>query len=130
MCPRYVLIAEDEPDIARVLADAIGDAGYESNVIPNGALVPDAIAARPPDLLVLDVSLPGLSGLDIFDLVRSEPRLHGVPVLFLTASPDRAEAAFATNGVHRVMAKPFELDALLSAIREMIVRPEAAEAAA
>lgn len=127
----YVLIAEDDPDIARVLSEGIGgEGGCDTSVIMNGALVPDAMAARRPDLLVLDVSLPGLSGLDIFDLVRSEPQWHGVPVLFLTASPEKANTAFAPDGVHRVMAKPFELDALLATVGEMLNEDRTTEAAA
>src|SRR5512132_4163567 len=79
---KYVLIAEDDPDTATVLCEAIGDHLYVgTHVVPNGALVPDAIAARRPDLLVLDVALPGLSGMDVFDIVRSDPAFEGVPVL-------------------------------------------------
>lgn len=127
----YVLIAEDDPDIARVLGEGISaELQCETDVIMNGALVPDAIAARRPDLLVLDVALPGLSGLDIFDLVRNDPQWQAMPVLFLTATPEKARTAFATTGVHRVMAKPFDVDSLLTAIREMLADPRTTEAAA
>ncbi len=71
-------------------------------------------------VLIAEDEPPGLSGLDVFDLVRSDPRYAGIPVLFLTGSPEKAETAFATTGVHRVMAKPFDLDALVSAVDEMI----------
>ncbi|HEY6960136.1 MAG TPA: response regulator [Candidatus Limnocylindria bacterium] len=128
---RYVLIAEDDPAIARLLGEGIGEIDdVETDVIMNGALVPDALAARRPDLLVLDVSLPGLSGLDIFDLVRNDPQWEGVPVLFLTASPEKARGAFAPTGVRRVMAKPFEIDALVAAVRLMLGEPRKTEVAA
>lgn len=118
---RYVLIAEDDPDIARILSEGIGDRLYvATHVVANGALVPDALAARRPDLLVLDVSLPGLSGLDVFDLVRNDPAYVGVPVLFLTATPEKAATAFSATGVHRVMAKPFDVDELVRMVDEMI----------
>jgi DNA-binding response OmpR family regulator len=117
---KYVLIAEDDPDIARLLREAISERLYvAAEVVANGALVPDAIIERRPDLLILDVRLPGLSGLDVFDLVRNDPRWHGVPVLFLTGSPERAATAFAPTGEHRIMAKPFDLDALVAAVDEM-----------
>lgn len=126
-----VLIAEDDPDIAGLLSEGIGDhLGAETAVVMNGALVPDEIASRNPDLIILDVSLPGLSGLDIFDLVRNEPQWRAVPVLFLTASPEKAEAAFAPTGRHRVMSKPFDVDALLATVRAMLAEPRATEAAA
>jgi CheY-like chemotaxis protein len=118
---KYVLIAEDDPDVARVVVEGIGDRLYvATHVVPNGALVPEVIATRRPDLIVLDVALPGLSGLDVFDLVRSDPSYAGVPVLFLTASPEKAETAFAPAGAQRVMAKPFELDELVTVVDEML----------
>ena len=116
----YVLIAEDDPDIARLLCEGIGDRlSIATHVVANGALVPDALAERRPDLLVLDVALPGLSGLDVFDLVRNDPAYAGTPVLFLTASPDRAREAFSPTGEHRVMGKPFDVDELVRAVDEM-----------
>jgi DNA-binding response OmpR family regulator len=118
---KYVLIAEDDPDLAEVLADVIGERTcLATHVVANGALVPDAIAASRPDLLILDVLLPGLSGLDVFDLVRSDPRYQGVPVLFLTGSPEKAAQAHSTTGEHRVMAKPFDLDELVATVDEMV----------
>jgi DNA-binding response OmpR family regulator len=127
----YVLIAEDDPDIAGVLSEGIsGEFDCAADVVMNGALVPDAIAARRPDLLILDVTLPGLSGLDIFDLIRNDPQWQTMPVLFLTATPEKAKTAFATTGVHRVMAKPFDVDALLSTIRQMLRDARTTEAAA
>ena len=128
---RYVLIAEDDPAIAWLLGEGISEIeDVETDVIMNGALVPDALAARRPDLLVLDVALPGLSGLDISDLVQNDPQWQDVPVLFLTASPEKARAAFAPTGVRRVMAKPFEIDALVAAVRQMLREPRRTEVAA
>ena len=119
---KYVLIAEDDPDLSEVLAEAIGERiCLATHVVANGALVPDAIAASRPDLLILDVSLPGLSGIDVFDLVRNDPHYFGVPVLFLTGSPERAaESALSASGEQRVMAKPFDLDELIRVVDHMV----------
>ena len=119
---KYVLIAEDDPDLAQLISEEIGDHLYVATVIANGALVPDAVASRRPDLLILDLALPGLSGLDVFDIVRSDPRSQGIPVLFLTGSPDAAAsvAASAEPGVHRVMAKPFDTAALVAVANRMV----------
>jgi len=120
---KYVLIAEDDPDVARLISEEIGERLYvATHVVANGALVPDAVAARRPDLLILDVTLPGLSGLDVFQLVRSDPQWQGVPVLFLTGSPEAAASAAASGGtgVHRVMAKPFDTDALVRMADRMV----------
>ena len=119
---KYVLIAEDDPDLAEVLAEAIGERTcLATHVVANGALVPDAIAASRPDLLILDVSLPGLSGLDVFDLVRNDPGYVGVPILFLTSSPEKAaESALTATGEQRVIAKPFDLGELITVVDQMV----------
>ncbi len=112
---KRVLVAEDEPDIADALRQALTERlDVELDIVANGALVMDSVAARRPDLLILDVALPGLNGLDVFDLLRSDPRLQGVPVLFLTGAPERAETATAATGVHEVLAKPFDIGDLVT----------------
>jgi DNA-binding response OmpR family regulator len=112
---KRVLIAEDDPDSADALRQALTERlDVEADVVANGALVMDWVAARRPDLLILDVALPGLNGLDVFDLLRSDPHLEGVPVLFLTGLPERAETANASNGVHEILAKPFDVDDLIA----------------
>jgi DNA-binding response OmpR family regulator len=111
---KRVLIAEDDPGIAEVLRLALtGQRDIETDVVANGALVMDSINARRPDLLILDVELPGLNGLDVFDLLRSDPHWHGVPVLFLTGLPEQAKTANAPIGVHEILAKPFDIDDLI-----------------
>lgn len=119
---KRVLVAEDDPDIADALRQALTERlDVETDVIANGALVMDAVTARRPDLFILDVGLPGLNGLDVFDLLRSDPRLQGVPVLFLTGLPERAETASAATGVHEVLAKPFDIDDLVGRARRLMV---------
>jgi DNA-binding response OmpR family regulator len=118
---KRVLVAEDEPDIADALRQALTERlDVELDIVANGALVMDSIAARRPDLLILDVALPGLNGLDVFDLLRSDQRLQGVPVLFLTGAPERAETATAATGVHEVLAKPFDIDDLVTHVERLM----------
>lgn len=112
---KRVLVAEDDPDVADALRQALTERlDVETDVVANGALVMDAVTAGRPDLFILDVGLPGLNGLDVFDLLRSDPRLQGVPVLFLTGLPERAETASAATGVHEVLAKPFDVNDLIA----------------
>ena len=118
---RHVLIAEDEPDIVDALRQALLDRLHiEADAVANGALVMDSIAARRPDLLILDVQLPGLNGLDVFDLLRSDPLWQGLPVLFLTGLPERAETAIASFGVHEVLAKPFDVNDLIARVERLM----------
>jgi len=117
-----VLIAEDDVAIATLLEVAIGERlGVATHVVANGALVPDALVAERADLIVLDLSLPGLSGLDVFDLVRNDPVWARTPVLFLTADPERASAATsAPTGQQRVMGKPFDVDELIALVSSLL----------
>jgi two-component system response regulator MprA len=112
---KRVLIAEDDPDIADVLRQALTERlDVTADTVANGALVMDSVHLGRPDLLILDVALPGLSGLDVFDLLRSDPRWQGVPVLFLTGLPERAETASRATGVHEVLGKPFDVNDLIA----------------
>jgi len=127
---RYVLFAEDDPAIAELLRLALSDRlDVATEVVANGALVMDALVARRPDLLILDIEMPGLSGLDVFDLVRNDQLWQSVPILFLTALPEKASTANAPTGVHEIIAKPFDVDDLV-ARAERLMAPGKADVAA
>jgi DNA-binding response OmpR family regulator len=66
--------------------------------------------------------MPGLNGIDVFDLLRASASAEDVPVLFLTAMPDRALQAFARFGIRDVMAKPFDAEALVRRVDELLSR--------
>jgi DNA-binding response OmpR family regulator len=120
---KRVLLAEDDPDTATTIKATLEE-GLPVTVdhVTNGALVLDHILATHPDLVILDVSMPGLNGIDVFDLLRGSAAFIDVPVLFLTAMPDRAEQAFARFGVSDVMAKPFDCDALVRRVDGLLAR--------
>jgi DNA-binding response OmpR family regulator len=121
-----VLIAEDDVAIATLLQMAIGERlGVATHVVANGALVPDALLAERPDLIILDLSLPGLSGMDVFDLVRNDPVWARTPVLFITADPERASRATSPTGQQRVLGKPFDVDELVATVTSLLGAGEA-----
>lgn len=126
---KYILIAEDDADVAELLRQVLSEhLDVATENVANGALVMDSLIARRPDLLILDIEMPGLNGLDVFDLVRSDRYWQGVPILFLTALPERASTANAPTGVHEILAKPFEISALLATVDRLLAgrRPEIA----
>jgi DNA-binding response OmpR family regulator len=127
---RYVLFAEDDPAIAELLRLALSDRlDVATEVVANGALVMDALVARRPDLLILDIEMPGLSGLDVFDLVRNDQLWQSVPILFLTALPEKASTANAPTGVHEIIAKPFDIDDLVARAERLMAAGKADVAA-
>jgi DNA-binding response OmpR family regulator len=124
---RRVLVAEDDPDTAAAIKVTLEERlPVVVEHVTNGALVLDHITETHPDLLILDVAMPGLNGLDVFDLIRGNARCGEVPVLFLTAAPDRAKEAFAHCGISDVMGKPFEADDLARRVDDLLARGERA----
>jgi putative two-component system response regulator len=120
---KRVLVAEDDPDTAAAIKATLEEhLPIAVDHVTNGALVLDHLTATHPDLVILDVSLPGLNGIDVFDLLRGSASSVDVPVLFVTAAPDRAEQAFARFGVSDVMAKPFDADALVRRVDDLLAR--------
>ena len=120
---KRVLLAEDDPDTATAITATLEDRlPVTVDHVTNGALVLDQILATHPDLVILDVSMPGLNGVDVFDLLRGRASLIDIPVLFLTAMPDRVERASAHSGINEVMAKPFDCDALVRRVDDLLER--------
>ena len=120
---KRVLVADDDADMAEMIRAMLEERlPVTVDHVTNGALVLDQISATHPDLVILDVSMPGLNGIDVFDLLRGSASLIDVPVLFLTATPDRAEHAIARFGVSDVMAKPFDSDALVRRVNALLGR--------
>lgn len=115
------MIAEDDGDIAGVLAEVLRSSGAaDPIVVSNGALVIDAVISSGARLLILDVQLPGASGIDVYDVVRSHPALTGIAVLFITATPEVARETLRGNAPREVIAKPFDIELVAERVRELL----------
>jgi two-component system KDP operon response regulator KdpE len=110
-----VLLVEDEPALARALAITLRARRYDVDVAHSGAAALDAVANRHPDLVVLDLGLPDLDGMDVLRGLRGWTQ---VPVVVLSArqtSDDKVEALDA--GADDYVTKPFGMDELLARLR-------------
>ena len=115
-----VVIGEDDEPIARLLGDAINDeAGYQAVIVPDGALVLDTVRQVHADLLILDVMMPGLTGIEVFDRIRADPDVRNMPVLFISAATQDFEREFKHRQIADVIAKPFDLNDLLAKVRAL-----------
>jgi DNA-binding response OmpR family regulator len=116
-----VVVAEDDDDIALILEQALRVAGVaDPVVVSNGALVVDAVIGSGARLLLLDVQMPGASGIDVYDVVRNHPALAGLAVLFVTANPEIARGTMRGNARREVIAKPFDIALLVERVRELL----------
>jgi DNA-binding response OmpR family regulator len=116
-----LLLVEDEPSLARGLADNFRDEGYEVRVEARGDVVLAAVREVRPDVVVLDIMLPGRSGLDVLRDLRSAG--DTVPVLMLTAKGDVVDRVVGLElGADDYLPKPFAVRELLARVRALLRR--------
>ena len=119
--PKRILIVDDEPHIRRLLAHRLTADGFQVAEADNGEQGLEAIDEFPPDLVLLDLMMPGANGLEVLACIRSAPAHAGIPVIILTAKgqdTDR-ELAFA-GGATDFVTKPFSPMKLLARIHEIL----------
>jgi DNA-binding response OmpR family regulator len=119
-----ILVADDDRDIRDLVTFKLGQAGFTVQAVDDGTAALAAIEANPPDLAVLDVMMPGLSGIDVLRKIREDERTRGVRVILLTArSRDTdVDAGFAT-GADDYIVKPFSPRELLHRVNTALARP-------
>jgi two-component system phosphate regulon response regulator PhoB len=106
--PARILVVEDERDIAALVAYHLTKEGYRVRTAEGGTEALEAAASERPDLLILDLMLPGLSGYDVLGELRRRPELIEVPVIVLTARRDEADRVKGLElGADDYVTKPF-----------------------
>lgn len=117
---KRVLVIEDEPNISAALRFILSRDGWQVDVSADGQAAIGAMRDDPPDLLILDLMLPGISGFDVLRSVRAAAGTRDLPVLMLTAKGQVADRAEAERlGVSRFMTKPFSNADVIAAVQEL-----------
>lgn len=117
---RVVVVVEDDRPIGELLASIINDeVGYAAIHVLRPTEALEVLKTVVPDLLVLDVGLPGMSGLELYDRIREDPRLRAIPVIFETAVSHEHRKEFQRRGINTVIQKPFELDEILRQVHRL-----------
>jgi len=122
-----VLVVEDEADVANLVKHALergGDAQVDIAATATGAL--DAVAKAPPDLVVLDLNLPGLDGTEVCRLLRARPATATMPIIMLTARTEESDRVLGLDlGADDYITKPFSPRELAARVRAVLRRRSA-----
>ncbi|SDZ82373.1 two component transcriptional regulator, winged helix family [Desulfuromusa kysingii] len=118
-----ILVVEDEEDILALLHFNLIKAGYNADCASHGEEALAAIAAKKPDLILLDLMLPGIDGLDICRRLRSHEDTNGIPIIMLTARGEESDIVRGLElGADDYVTKPFSIKVLLARIQTVLRR--------
>jgi two-component system phosphate regulon response regulator PhoB len=130
MSKAKILIIEDERSLIDILSYNLSREGFEVATSSDGAEGLRRAQATVPNLVLLDLMLPGLDGLQICRQLRSDPKTQGIRILMLTAKSEEVDEIVGFNmGADDYVAKPFKIKPLISRIKALLRRPSAEPAA-
>ena len=113
----HILIVEDDRDIAELIRHYLVRAGHTADTLASGAEVLPRLAAHRPDLLVLDLMLPGLHGLEVCQAVRRDPATATLPIIIVTARAEESDRVAGLElGADDYLTKPFSPKELVARV--------------
>ena len=121
----HILVVDDEVDLAWALRQSLSDEGYEVSIAQDGQQAIAAVARQCPDLIILDINMPRMDGLEVCRRLRRDPSCAAVPVLFLTVRSgiqDRIKGL--DEGGDDYLSKPFDLGELKARVRALLRRAQ------
>jgi two-component system phosphate regulon response regulator PhoB len=122
---KKILIVEDEPDVARLLRYNLEREGFRITAIADGSLTLAEMRRDPADLVILDLMLPGMDGLEICRQLRRHEKYSLIPILILTARSDEADRVVGLElGADDYVTKPFSMRELIARVRALLRRQE------
>jgi DNA-binding response OmpR family regulator len=123
-----ILVVEDDRDIAELIAHYLHKAGWESHVEAAGDTALAWVRREPVDLIVLDVMLPGLSGLEVCRALRADASTAAIPIIMVTARADEGDRIMGLElGADDYLGKPFSPNELVARIRALMRRTRRAD---
>jgi DNA-binding response OmpR family regulator len=118
-----ILIADDDPDIRDLVAFKLEQAGFDVTAVDNGLAALSAAEEAPPDLVVLDVMMPGMSGIDVCRQLRQEQDTRALPIILLTARAQEGDVEVGFGaGADDYIVKPFSPRELVSRVEAVLAR--------
>ena len=128
--PASILVVEDEEDIRELVRFNLGKEGFQVRAVGSGEEGLAAVEFRPPDLLLLDLMLPGVDGLSVCRKIKGSVKTRSVPIVILTAKGEEADVVTGLNlGADDYITKPFSPSVLVARVKAVLRRGEAEETA-
>ena len=128
---KKVLIVDDEKDIVDLLAYNLGDNGYETTTANDGNDALENAAKNAPDLIILDLMLPGIDGTEVARRLKADAHTANIPIIMLTAKGEETDVVVGlTLGADDYVTKPFSMKVLLARVGSVLRRAETGPGAA
>jgi DNA-binding response OmpR family regulator len=118
-----ILVVDDEPELLKALCVRLTAEGFTCETASNGREALERIEAQLPDLMILDLIMPEVTGYEVCRQLQDDPRTAALPVLVLTAVPQRAIIQTAELGAATILHKPFDTAILLATVRHLLKLP-------
>jgi DNA-binding NtrC family response regulator len=127
--PEEILVVDDTPANLRLLSDLLTQHGYRVRPATDGALALKSVAARTPELILLDVNMPGMDGYEVCRRLKADEKSSRIPVIFISAFGDTRQkvTGFEAGGIDYI-TKPFEAEEVLARVRTHLRLRQAEEA--
>jgi CheY-like chemotaxis protein len=119
MLALHILVVEDEPDIAELMVHLLGDEGYTVRHAPNGLIALTMLASAQVDLIVTDIMMPDMGGVELIEAVRATPELQRIPILVVTALPHEYVQS-RCSAVEAVIQKPFRIRQFVTQVGDLL----------
>jgi CheY-like chemotaxis protein len=117
---KLIIIVDDDKTITELMTEVLEtEPDYRAVAVHDGRSALDLILAVPASLILLDVRMPGLNGLQLYDILQANDATCEIPVIFVTANSD--SDAFRSHNIQNYIAKPFGADELLNRVAEALV---------
>lgn len=117
-----ILVVDDTAENLRLLGTVLRENGYEARPVPNGKLALQAVTIDPPDLILMDINMPDMNGIDVCEELKMDERTMDIPVIFVSAlgEPFDKVRAFSVGGVDYI-TKPFQFEEVLARVRTHLI---------
>ncbi len=123
---RRVLAIDDDPDILKIIKIGLSANGYEAIVVSDGQSALQAVPIHNPDLIILDLTMPGISGWHFSQMLRKDSKYikyRNIPIIILSALIEEAGPGTSPSEGDFLMPKPFELNKILAKMKELLENP-------